>query len=292
MFSSSPAWATELWNPHLPGSEEGLAPGAPLPPGVYGVLNNFLVSFDAFDKNGHKTGVKLNALAEVPIVVWQTGYKVLGADLSVAVAQPFDYTNLKVPGVARLSNNGHWGTFNTVLVPYNLSWTLPDDFYVSTNLTVNVDDATSSPGNPPSSGAAGSGNGYWTLEPSLGVSWLHDGWNLSMNSHYNYNFENGKTHYKSGQDIQIDYTAVKTIGKWTVGLGAHQVNQLNSDSGAGAIAAGCQSRGGCMVAKYGIGPLIGYQFGEIEIMAEYNHNIHTKNDVSGNLFNIRLVTAL
>jgi hypothetical protein len=292
LYAAAPISATELWDPHLRGVDEGLAAGAAAPPGVYGVLDNYVASFAKFDKNGHKTGVKLDALIEVPVLLWQTGYKVFGADLSMAIAQPFDYTNLRVPGIAGLSDNAHWGTYNTIIVPVQLSWALPEDFHVATAFSIYADDASSAPGNAAAGGGVGSGNGYWTIEPSLGLSWLHDGWNLSMNIRYDYNFKNHKTDYTSGKEIAIDYTMAKTIGKWTVGLGGHAQNQINSDSGAGAIEEGCPANNGCKIRNYGIGPLIGYQFGGLELLAEYNANISTKNQVGGNFVNVRLVTAL
>ncbi len=286
------AYAEELWDPHLRGVDEGLAAGALPPPGVYGVLNNYWAGYDQFNSHAVKTGVKLDALVEVPIVLWSTGLQVFGADYAVAIAQPFDYTNVRLPNTAALSNSAHWGTYNTVIVPAMLAWSLPDDFHVKAGLTVYVDDASSSPASPPSGGGVGSGNGFWTLQPDLGVSWLFDGWNVSVGMQYDYNFEDSKIHRTSGQEIAIDYTATKTIGKWTFGLGAHQENQLNADSGSGAVSAGCPASSGCMAANYGIGPLVGYQFGGVNILAEYNQNIHTRNDVAGTIFNIRLVAPL
>jgi hypothetical protein len=283
------ACAEELWDPHLRGVDEGMAAGALPPPGVYGVLNNYWAGYDQFDNHGNKTGVKLDALVEVPIVLWSTGIKILGADYAVAIAQPFDYTNIRLPNTAALSDNAHWGTFNTIFVPGQLSWTLPNNFYVKAGLTIYVDDASSSPARPPSGGGVGAGNGYWTLQPDLGVSWLSDGWDVSIGMSYAYNFEDSKIHRTSGQEIAVDYTVTKTIGKWTFGLGAHQENQLNADSGSGAVSAGCPASGGCMAENYGIGPLIGYQFEGINVLAEYNQNLHTRNDVAGTIFNIRLV---
>ena len=286
------AWATELWDPHLRGVDEGMAAGALPPPGVYGVLNSYWLSTTKYDSNGHKTAVRLDGIVEVPIVLWQTGLKVFGADYAVAIAQPFDYTNLRVAGAASLANNGHWGTYNTILIPGQLSWSLPYNLHLSTGLTVYVDDASSSPGNPPPGGGAGAGNGNWALQPDFGVSWLHDGWNLSLGAHYAYNFENTTTHYKSGQELALDYTATKTVGKWILGLGAHQETQLTDDTGAGAVLDHCPTSNGCKVSIFGLGPLVGYQFGGLEMMAEYNMNLSAKNNVAGNFLNIRLVTAL
>jgi hypothetical protein len=291
--------AEELWDPHLRGVNEGLVAGALPPPGVYGVLDNYWMSYAWHDNKGNQTNLKLDALVEIPIVLWSTGYKVLGADYAMALAQPFTYTDLKQANNAGLSNNAHWGNFNTILVPGQLSWALPNDFHVKGSLSVYLDDASSSTGrDAPSGGGAGSGNPYYTLEPGVALTWLHDGWNLGVDLTYAYNFTNSSTNYSasgqklnytSGSEIAIDYTATKTIGKWTFGIGAHQENQLSNDSGSGA--AKCAATNGCKVTNYGIGPLVGYQFEDINVLFEYNHNIYTENDFAGDLFNIRLMKA-
>ena len=286
-FFSQAACAEELWDPHLRGVNEGLAAGALPPPGVYGILDNYWAGYDQYDNHGHKTGVKLDALVEVPIVLWQTGLKVFGGDYAVALAQPFDYTNLKAPGVP--ASNAHWGSFNTILVPGQISWALPNNFHVSTGLQLYLKDASSSPAHPPANKGVGSGDGFWTIMPTVGVSWLADGWNLSMDGSYSINTPDTNTHYTSGQELAIDYTAAKTIDKWTFGVGLHQENQLTDDSGSGAAAAGCGSKNGCRVTNFGAGPLIGYQFSGVSVMAEYNHNIYARNDVAGEIYNIRLV---
>ncbi|WP_199054743.1 transporter [Aquitalea sp. ASV15] len=278
------AGAQELWDPHLRGINEGFAAGALPPEGVYGVLNNYWASFDVYDHNGQKTGSKVDALIEVPIVLWSTGVKVLGADYAVALAQPFDYTTLTGNGIP---SNGRWGTFNTILVPGQLSWTLPNDWHVKAGLNVYLPDGSSSPNRLPQGTFVGAANGFWTLQPTLAVSWLHDGWNLSADASWAYNFTNPDTHYKSGQQLAIDYTAAKTVGRWTFGLGAHQENQISDDSGSGAAA--CANKGGCRASNYGIGPLLGYQFNEVSVMAIYNHGFKTRSDTGGDFLNLRLV---
>ncbi|MDR3438882.1 transporter [Telmatospirillum sp.] len=281
--------AKELWAPELQGINVGLAPGASAPPGFYGFVDDFLLSYAQYDNKGNKTGVKLDGNVVTPGLIWSTGLKVLGADYSVSIAQPFDYTNLKIANNAALANNGHWGTFNTIVSPAALSWSLPGDFHVKTGLTVTVDDASSSPAHPPAGHGAGSGNSNWALLPDVAVSWLHNGWNLSADVTYAYNFEDDTTHYASGQFIVTDLTATKTIGKWTFGVGGYTHNQLNRDHGIGAIAAGCSNSGGCETENYGVGPLVGYQFSDFSIMAIYNHKIYARNEFAGDIFNFRLV---
>ncbi len=301
-IAAGSASAEELWDPHLRGVDEGLAAGALPPPGVYGILDNYWAGYSQYNSSGHKTGAHLDALIEIPIVLWNPGIKVLGADYAMAIAQAGDYTNFKSANNAGLSNNAHWGTFNTILVPGILSWSLPNDLHVKTGLTIYMDDASSSPNSPPNGGGVGAGNGYWSVEPDFGISWLHDGWNVSADMQYVYNFADssyqvknpntnivGGYSYTSGQEITGDYTVTKTIGKWTFGVGGFSLNQINNDSGQGADYAGCGKSNGCKAQSYGAGPILGYQFGGISIVGEYSHNIYTENDVAGEMLNVRLV---
>jgi len=218
---------------------------------------------------------------DVPILLWNPGVKVLGADYAVGIAQPFD--NVSASGSGITQGNAHWGNFNTVLIPGALSWTLPSDLHLATSLAVYLDDASSSPAHPPSNGGLGSGNGYWTVEPTVGLSWLHDGWNLGADVHFDYNGKDDSTHYQSGNEIAVDYTATKTIGKWTFGLGAASENQLEKDEKNGV------KQANSMVQNLSAGPIVGYAFEGISLTATYNHEILTHNDVGGDFFNIRTV---
>lgn len=275
------AMAEELWNPHLRGINEGLASGALPPEGVYFIDNAYWLSFKHFNGSGkvNLSGTRLDGFVDVPIALWNPGIKVLGADFAVAIAQPFDYTN-----VSSVTNSGHWGTYNTIVVPGQFSWALPFDLHVKADLAVYIDDASSSPAHPPETRtAAGSGNGFWTLEPGVAVSWLHDGWNLTADAHYDYNFKDNDTHYKSGDQIAIDYTATKNIQKWTIGVGGYTQNQLARDS------VGTVSLAGTTRMAVGAGPLVGYNFGPLNVSASYNYGIVTHNDFGGDTYNFRAI---
>lgn len=290
MALAGQASATELWEPHLPGVDEGLAAGALPPPGVYGVLNNYWASYNAYNPQANKiNGTSLSALVEVPIILWVPGVKFLGADYAAAAAFPFDYTNFAPQqNTGNGGGGGNWGTYNTVLVPGQLSWTI-GDFHVLTGLSVYVADASSTMANLVNGhwlrGGLPSGNGYWAIQPDLGLSWLHDGWNLSASMHLpipvssttatNYD-------YRSGAMFQADYTVTKTIDKWTFGVGAYQVNQLNSDTNNGQNVHN-------IAIRYALGPIVGYQFGGINVQAIVNQSVYTRNTVGGTFFNVRMV---
>jgi len=281
-LTAGSAEATELWNGHLRGVESGLAAGALPPEGVYFILDNYWASYKQYSSN-KSNGTKLDALVEVPILLWNTGVKVLGADYAVALAQPFDYTSVTHNGNAVGS---HWGTYNTYLAPVILSWALPYDFHIKGSFGVYLDDASSSPAHPPSGGGVGAGNAFTTFEPGLGISWLHDGWNASVQFYYDTNTKNTRTNYQSGDQIALDYTLTKAIDKWTVGIGGYQLNQLERDSVAG------REQTGTVAFSYGLGPIVGYDFGGINLQAHYSHALLVHNDVGGDFFNVRAVVPL
>jgi hypothetical protein len=284
------AVAEELWDPHLRGVDEGLAAGALPPPGVYGVLDNYWISYTVHDQTGKSLNDKsLSALVEVPIVLWATGIKILGADYAVALAQPFDYGVVGSGFGALSGGSGNFGAYNTIVIPGQLAWTF-GDFHVKAGLSVYLDDASSTmidlvKGHKLNGGMP-TGNGYSTIQPDLGLSWLHDGWNLSANLYLAVPIDATTTrgyHYQSGNEFAADYTVAKTLDRWTVGVGFHQQNQLNADRLNGYNVANST------VSNYGVGPLIGYQFDGISVMLEWNHNLYAENDVAGDLFNVRFV---
>jgi hypothetical protein len=213
----------------------------------------------------------------------------------MAIVQPFDYVNLRVkissgtPTTPPAYIGGaQWGSFNTVLVPYDLSWKLPCDFYIKTGLGIALNDATTSPGQIPASQGlfAESGNGFYTFEPTLGVSWLHKGWNLSAEFHYAFNTINSATDYLSGQQIAVDYTATYTCGKWTFGVGAGEETQTTADRQYG------QSIPDSKANAWTAGPIIGYNFGPCSVEFIYNFPIYVNNDVGGQWGVLRLVVPL
>lgn len=291
--AATAASAEELWDPHLRGVDEGLAAGALPPPGVYFINNSYFLP-DGYVGNSKSTSTKLQAYVDVPILAWVPGITVLGADYGIAISQPFDYTNLNV-GHEEVGN--HWGTFNTALVPAILSWTLPYNFHVKTQFGIFFNDGSSTyrAGNTPASGV-GAAMANWTFEPGGGVSWLHDGWNVSVQMLYDTSTaDNRSAHprcgatpckYQSGDQLAFDYTITKTVHKWIVGVGAYENNQLQQDKVRGV------STPSSATMSFAIGPVLGYNFGPLETMATFNHQTVNHNDSAGDTFNFRVIVPL
>jgi hypothetical protein len=282
---ASSAKAEQLWDPYLRGVNEGVPAGALPPPGVYGVLDNYWANYSAYNNSGHKvSGTSLTALVEVPIVLWVPGFDILGASYAAGIAQPFDYTNSTGLTHHVGSASGNWGTFNTILIPGILSWSLPNNFFASAGIEVYLPDASSTVDSFPHNGGLPSGNAFAAIQPDLGLSWLSDGWDLSVGTHVSIPVTSDHA-YRSAAEFSADYTATKTIGNWTFGVGASQENQFGDDSSYG------HSVANTAVTNFSIGPIVGYQFGGIGIQATWNQTLVTHNDVGGNFVNIRLVTA-
>lgn len=277
--------AEELWDPHLRGVNEGLEAGGLPPAGFYFINNAYWADYKAYDQHGDSVpGVTLKAFVDVPILLWSTGKTVLGAQYAAGIAQPFDYTNLNVAGANYSSN---WGLYNTVIIPGILSWKVSNDVFVAASLSYYAKDGTSAPGHHTSTkNAAWSANGYSTIEPGLGITWANDGWNVSADMHYSIPNKNTDTGYKSAPEFWADLTAAKTVNKWTWGVGAYLQQQTSKDKLNGVKVANSA------VSNFGIGPIVGYNFGSFIVNGLVNWNVKTKNDVGGSIINVRVIVPM
>jgi hypothetical protein len=336
----TPASATEQWDLHFRGFGEGWASGALAPEGFYFTNDAALLPFwhsygvttkGVYNPSEANSGNRAAGYLDVPVLLWSTGCKFLGASYGVAVAEPFDYTNLRssVTLPASIVNilkakgitlppldltGSQLGLYNTVLVPYILSWKLSDlnpclrDFYVRTDLQVALNDGTTSTADSVASvtkiitatsknisktdGHAylWSSNNVYAFQPSFAISWLHSGWNLSARFVYDTFTKDTDTNYQSGDEIGADFTASHTWGKWTFGFGATNTTQIQDDKfNAGK---GYMSQPNTKVENWVAGPLVGYNFGPCSLMLLYNFPLYTQNQLGGEQVDLRLVIPL
>lgn len=273
--ASNSAQAVENWTPYTTGISIGSAAGALPPPGVYFQNTAYYADIKGHDGSGNYNGTHITATVDVPVLVWAPDIKILGAQYAVAIAQPFDRVNTSVGG----NTYSRGGFFETVVSPINLSWQLPNDLSVATGLGIYVPDGTfnkNKPGAPPSSN-------FWAFEPSVGISWLHDGWNLSAKLLADFNLKNTDTNYTSGHVANLDVSATKTWGKWTAGIGAYERYQFTDD-----VQNGQTVGDGNRAQEFGLGPVVGYNFGPIAIDAFYTQAVSWKNEAAGNRFFTRV----
>ena len=255
-----PGWQTK------PGAFIGSSAGVP-PPGIYMFNQVFTyqtnltgpgtTSLGLGSHNGVQAAVDAQGFLFVP------GWTFLGATYDAVIVQPFVMFGIgnplgSFPGIA----NEAGGMHNTYFVPVELSWKLgTSGFAVKTGLGICAPDGTQT--GP--TGLGNVGNPWWTFQPELILSYLGGGWNLSAAIYDEINTANTKDNYTTGDIFHVDFTATKTIGKWTFGPVGYYVAQVTDDKCPVGICTAMNPTGTLGNASrfhiFALGGLVEYNFG-------------------------------
>jgi hypothetical protein len=272
-LSFSPADAFETGPATKAGVFIGASAGVP-PPGIY-MFNQIFTFQGNFAGPGVQTAlggnthVGVQAAVDVQGFLFVPGWTFLGATYDAVIVQPFVMQSLGSP-----INVQQAGMHNTYFVPGELSWKFGDSgFQVKTGLGIYAPDGTVTGAN----GVGNVGSPYWTFQPELIVSYLKDGWNLSVAIYDEINTRNTVSHYTTGDFLHADFTATKTIGKWTFGPVAYYVGQVTNDS----CAANCGYATGTLLNAqrtnvWAVGGLLGYDFGPAAVSVWATQEVSAK----------------
>jgi len=295
--------------------------GAPVavsaPPGIYSINELY------WAPDGVGTGQNLGNTVAVPLwvpgILWSTGFKILGADLSLAVSQPFYWTASWPTNGATLGGNGTgfpeggtvwWETIaNTRITPFLLKWQAGGGWFVSTGLTLIPPDGSRYNGtlNPD----------YFTWEPTFAVAYMSQDWHLTANFRYDINSSSaGHTGtyqiaanlpfplgfggtplaatiagigngYTSGQELFLDVAALHEFGKFELGPVANFKWQTTADTPGGGftcaqLAAALPASLGCgRATNVSVGALAGYNFGPVDLQVWATDSVDNKDDFEG-----------
>jgi hypothetical protein len=281
----SGASALESIVPYLPGASIGVPIGALPPPGFYFSQTHAVFDIELKDNRGQPTGIKISDLAIAPQLLWVSPDKVLGATYGAFIIQPFRRAGTDVGG----QSLNDFRPINTIFSPVNLSWELGGGFFASAGLSFYT--GAWSWNRYSTNNAA---NNYWTVEPSVGISYLANGWNISAHGVIDFNSRNNVTKYQSGDVFILDYTASRAFGKWDLGLGGTLIEQITDDKIDGIVAPaipGIRGRGG-LAHSLNIGPVVGYSFGDLAVKAYFLREIYAYNVPGGNRFYLRVSMPL
>jgi hypothetical protein len=256
-LSCSPGYAMEALV--APQSKAGVFIGASAgvpPPGIYMFNQVFTYQSNLTGPGtaaiGNKTGVQ--AAVDVQGFLFVPGWTFLGATYDAVIVQPFVMQEFGSP-----INVQQTGVHNTYIVPFELSWNLgTSGFAVKTGLGIYTPDGTVNG----VFGTGNTGNRFWTFQPEVIVSYLKDGWNLSAAVYEEFNTTNTVSQYRSGDILHADFTATKTIGKWTFGPVAYYVGQVSNDSCSATCLYATGTLGNAQRFNvWAVGGLVGYNFG-------------------------------
>lgn len=127
------------------------------------------------------------------------------------------------------------------------------------------------------------GRNYWTFDNNIALTWLpFDGaYELSLDLGHMVNTENGATHYRTGDELHLDYLAGYSLSKnVSVGIAGSYYRQITADSGSGvpvdAIQGEFSSIGPAMMYNIDIGEQT--VFFSAKWLREYNVNNHIPSD--------------
>ena len=259
-LSWSPADAAEALV--APQSKAGVLIGASAgvpPPGIYMFNQVFTYQSNLTGPGtttalGGSTKTGVQAAVDVQGFLFVPGWTFLGATYDAVLAQPFVMANFGNP-----IDEQQAGMHNTYIVPAELSWKLADSgFVVKTGLGIYTPDGTVTGPN----GTGSVGSAFWTFQPEVIISYLKDGWNLSAAIYEEFNTRSTVSQYKSGDILHADFTATKTIGKWTFGPVAYYEGQVSNDS----CSVNCGYTTGTLLNAqrfnvWAVGALVAYDFG-------------------------------
>lgn len=279
----SPASATEpgegvQW---APGAGVGGLPGLAPPQGFSTYFGATYNSTSATNGSGTKGYPQVTDYATYAGLLWTPGWKLFGADYYAGVG-------LAVLDVTLGFGNGQSfrtdGLASPGIKPIGLSWALPNHFFLETGLSVYLPI-----GQYDQRSALVAGNNYWTIQPDIGLTYLNDGWNLSLHLLYDFNTENTTTHYTSGDLFTAEFTAGKSFGKWTFGGGGYYWGQVTNDHNGGVPLGSFDAT---VVGQHGInpngvdwplGPYVSYDFGSITMTLRWLQDVYTRNTTTAGI---------
>jgi hypothetical protein len=274
--AASPAGAEEGGSGHyLPGAMASFIDAFPLGKPGFAVLNEF--TWYAGDAGRRRTlpvggliAVDLDATsyAYTLLALYQTPWKLLGLDYGAALSIPYIWldatANVTVGPRSGRRRDTADGFGDIVLLPLLLGWQSGD---LKSALIFGVYAPT---GGFDVGRLANPGKNYWTFEPSLSLNYLSakTGFEVSAFAGLDFNTENEKTDYDSGDQFHLDVTLAEHLPLLgaTIGIGANTFvyQQLDGDSGDGARLGDFEGR------TVGIGPVLSYivKIGGIVVAAE------------------------
>lgn len=258
-----------------PGASMGVPVAAPAPSAGLAASNRTGLSFQKFhDANGNETPTEITIRDTVLQFAIVPGKEMLGGQYRSFLSFPFvdiEGENLATPfGPANGSSSG-LGSIE--IRPIDISWNTAPGMFVNAGLSVFT------PGGWDATRLVNPGQNFWAISPSVGVSYLRDGWNATAHLLYFANFENKANGYTSGDEIHLNLTAMKDVGNgWSVGGVGYLREQVSSDKNPTGAYGGLV---GGDASQRGLGLSVTIQVGPMNFNAMYTKDVSARNSGGG-----------
>jgi hypothetical protein len=248
-----------------PGETIGYALGAPLPEGVY---------FATTLSDGGARGIddkRSGELVNIPVIVWSTPWQIFGARVFGYVAVP--EVSLGVPVLRGDVVSGPAG--RDYMAMYNpfaaagLAWDLGGGWGFS--------DVVGGYG-PVDNELRFFGHDVWVFNNRAALSYTGDKWNLTAHVIYGATGNDVQTSQRVTPDyLNIDLTAVKTLGKWSVGPVAYWSTDTENFAYGPGQCGGHNLNVKCSQSQFAAGGWLGYDFTGITTALYATTDVWTDN---------------
>jgi hypothetical protein len=222
------AHATEGGGGAYANGSEGFMTGALPPPGSYLVSYNTYYSADRFANSSPVfDDFSVSTTATILRAIHVTDKTILGGNWAMHAFLVAADVNVDMGNGVRQSRAGMGDfIFSPLAVGWhagNWHWIAAVDLYLPT-------------GRYDKDNLANIGRNYVTVEPLFAFTYRNpEGYEFSMKTMFDHNYENRDTRYRSGNELHADFVAAKHFGNWGVGLGGYAYRQVSGDSGEGAV---------------------------------------------------------
>jgi hypothetical protein len=274
--------ATEGGGSSYPMGAENYMTGAMPPPGIYGQV--FAESYRAdrlLDNRGKQAIDDFHLSADViaPRLIWVTEQKLLSGALAFHMNVPLIDLRVDVAD----EHQRKTGVGDIIFGPA-LGYHYSDKFHA-----IYAFDVFAPTGKYDRDDLANLGRNYWAIEPIAAFTYVDpSGLNGDLKVMYDFNARNPATDYRSGQELNADYSFGWGLGNgWVVGVGGYVYHQTTNDNQDGQE---LEDRKGRAVA---VGPSIKYanQAGWF-VTAKWQKENDVRNRPEGEAFWIKFTTPL
>lgn len=274
------AQATEGGGGAYANGSEGFMTGALPPPGTYLVSYNTFYTANQFaNDNPAFDDFQVNAAATILRAIHVTDKKILGGNWAMhafLVAADVDL-DLAAGGRQNRAGMGDF-IFDPLAIGWhsgNWHWIAGLDIYLPTGRydkdeLVNI------------------GRNHVTLEPLFAFTYRNPaGYEFSMKTMFDHNYENRDTKYRSGNELHADFVAAKQFGNWGVGIGGYTYKQVSGDSGVGAVLGDFKGRATALGPQFTYTAASGLNF-----QGRYQHEFDVQNRPEGEKFWLNIAVPL
>lgn len=262
ILTTSFAQATEGYvSRYLPSFYGDFGMGITAASGYY--LDNYLGY-----RNTDSAGLGYNLGFELPGIVVVTDTKIATGKYTFAFYPTALYHELKVPNTGATLNTARGGAGDMYAVPIKLSW---DWETVSFGIFSGIVIPT---GTYEKSSPLNAGRNYWTFDNNAVFTWHPaGGYQLSLDFGYMVNTENKATHYRTGDEMHLNYLVGYALNdSVNIGVLGSYYRQLLPDTGSGVGTSGNMGEASTIgpVASYTVKLGERHVFFSLKWLHEYN----------------------